>query len=229
MGRKVKRSYNSPLRAAQARQTRVRVLDAARDLFATQGYPRTSVDALAGAAGVSPDTVYAAFGSKREVLKQLVDRAVAGDDEATPVLEQAGPRSVLAESDPRRLLARFADGVTARVEAARPIDDVLRGAAAVDPDVASLRDDVQLRQRRAAMTAVAAALAAAGPLRDGVSVDDAGAILWTLTSPEVHRLLRDHSGWSRQRYAEWLGETLARTLLPDAEGTRAEAATPHPV
>jgi AcrR family transcriptional regulator len=213
MARTVKRSYNSPLRVLQAGQTRTRVLDAARVLFAEQGYPRTSVDAIATAAGVSPDTVYAAFGSKREVLKQLMDRAVAGDDEAMPILGQAGPQSVLREPDQRRMLARFADGVTDIIEAARPIDDILRSAAAVDVEVAALRDDVQLRQRRAAMGAVARALAAKGPLRDGISATDAATIIWALTSPEVHRLLRDQSGWSRRRYARWLGETLTRTLL----------------
>jgi AcrR family transcriptional regulator len=214
MARTVKRTYNSPLRVAQAGQTRTRVLDAARVLFAEQSYPRTSIDAIATAADVSPDTIYAAFGSKREVLKQLMDRAVAGNDDATPILGQAGPRSVLREPDPRRMLARFADGVTDIIEAARPIDDILRGAAAVDVEVAALRDDVQQRQRRAAMGAVARALAAKGPLRDGISATHAATIIWALTSPEVHRLLRDQSGWSRRRYARWLGETLTRTLLP---------------
>ena len=45
------------------------------------------------------------------------------------------------------------------------------------------------------------------------SVEDAAAIVWTLTSPEVHRLLRADRGWSSERFRDWLGETLARTLL----------------
>jgi hypothetical protein len=45
-------------------------------------------------------------------------------------------------------------------------------------------------------------------------VSEAGDILWTLTSPEVHRLLRDGCGWSHERFARWLEATLATALLP---------------
>jgi hypothetical protein len=47
-------------------------------------------------------------------------------------------------------------------------------------------------------------------------VDEAAgaAIVWTLTSPEAHRLLRVDRAWTAERYAEWLGETLTLTLLP---------------
>jgi len=63
-------------------------------------------------------------------------------------------------------------------------------------------------------TAVGGGVAANGPLRENVGVDDAATIAWTLTSPEVNRLLRDVRGWSAQRYQEWLSATLIRLLLP---------------
>lgn len=38
-------------------------------------------------------------------------------------------------------------------------------------------------------------------------------IVWTITSPQVFRLLIVDRGWSREKYISWLGETLARLLL----------------
>jgi hypothetical protein len=57
-------------------------------------------------------------------------------------------------------------------------------------------------------------LAANGPLAGGLTEDDAAAIAWTMTSPEVHGLLRVARGWSAERYAAWLAQSLARRLLP---------------
>jgi hypothetical protein len=57
---------------------------------------------------------------------------------------------------------------------------------------------------------------ARGPLRADVSSDEGAAILWTLASPEVHRMLRTVCGWSAERYAQWLADTLISSLLPDS-------------
>jgi hypothetical protein len=57
-------------------------------------------------------------------------------------------------------------------------------------------------------------VASNGPLRAGISEDDAAAIVWSLTSSEMHWLLRVERGWTPERYAEWLAQTLTRTLLP---------------
>jgi len=212
----VKRGYRSPLRAEQSRQTRRRILTAARGLFLERGYPATSVEAIATAANVSPDTVYAVFGNKRNLLKQLMDTDVGGDDADVKVLDRREPQSVRQERDQHVQLAVFATGIARRIEATRPLDDILRSAAEVDVEAGALRNDIQLRQRRSAMTTFAEWLAPNGPLRNGMDVSEAGSIIWTLTSPEVHRLLRDGCGWSNQRFARWLEDTLVRTLLPDS-------------
>jgi AcrR family transcriptional regulator len=64
------------------------VLRAARELFIARGYPATTIEEIAGRAGVSKPTVFAAVGSKQAILKQLRDIAVAGDDEPVPVAER---------------------------------------------------------------------------------------------------------------------------------------------
>jgi hypothetical protein len=108
----------------------------------------------------------------------------------------------------------FARGLTDQLERIRPMDDVLRSAAAVDAAAAELRADLQLRQRRSAMATVVSWVAAHGPLHPGLSADEATAITWTLTSPEVHQMLRDTWGWPRERYERWVRDTLVSSLLP---------------
>jgi AcrR family transcriptional regulator len=215
-----RRPYRSPLREDQARLTRRRVTDAARELFLTLGYARTTIARVATEADVAPDTVYHLFGSKRELLKHVLDVTVAGDDEDVALLERADPQAMRAEADQGRQVEMFATGMSAQLERVRPLDDMLRSAAAVDADIAALRDDVQLRQRRQAMTTVAGWIAARGPLRAGMSVDDAGATIWTLTSAEVHHMLRVGWGWSADQYRAWLADTLRLTLLEPARRRR---------
>lgn len=98
------------------------------------------------------------------------------------------------------------------IERARPVDDILRGAAAVDPELAFLRGRMQ-QTRYANMREFASWLKANGPLRGALGLDDAAAIVWSLTSPEIHRLLRVERGWPAERYRSWLEDTLSRSLL----------------
>lgn len=208
------RNYDSPLRREQAQRTRQRVVDSARELFGELGYPATSIAAVARRAGVSADTVYKSFGSKNALLKAVLDATIGGDVDDVPLLEREGPRRMRAEPDQRRQIELFAAGVTEQLERVRPVDDILRRAAAVDPGAAALRDDVQLRQRRAAMRTVVSWIAANGPLRGGVGEDEAAAVAWTLTSPEVHAMLRDTWGWPRERFEAWVRDALLDSLLP---------------
>jgi TetR/AcrR family transcriptional repressor of mexJK operon len=55
-------------------EKRQRILDAAADLFTTQGYANTSLEAVAAAAAVSKQTIYSHFDNKADVLKAGVKR-----------------------------------------------------------------------------------------------------------------------------------------------------------
>src|SRR5262245_45583365 len=79
----VKRPYHSPLRQAQAESTRARILDAALELFARNGYAATAIAAVAREAGVVPETIYAAFGTKKALIDGLIARAAPRDTLAT--------------------------------------------------------------------------------------------------------------------------------------------------
>src|SRR5512135_3161620 len=83
-----RRRYHSPLRAEQAEQTRGRILLAARRLFVQQGFAGTTVAAVAHAAGVSSDTIYASLGGKRGLLEGVLERAISGLDDPSSLPEQ---------------------------------------------------------------------------------------------------------------------------------------------
>lgn len=54
---------------------RQQIADAARTLFLSQGFARTSMDAITAAAGVSKQTLYAYFPSKTELLLEILTAA----------------------------------------------------------------------------------------------------------------------------------------------------------
>ncbi|MEO6512735.1 MAG: TetR family transcriptional regulator [Nocardioides sp.] len=213
MSQPVKRSYRSPVRQAQALSTRRAVLEAAGELFGRDGYAATTLAEVAARAGVSVDTVYKTFGSKRNLLGEVLGMAVGGDDQRIAVTERPEARQVQDDPDPRSQVEAFAVGVAERVARMRAVDDVMLSAAHADPEVAALRADIQHRQRRAGLTVFTDAVADHDGLRDGVDREQAAATTWVLASPEVHRLLLDGWGWSQERYAAWLADALARTLL----------------
>jgi AcrR family transcriptional regulator len=213
------RRYVSPLRRDAAARTRQTVLDAARELFIGQGYTATTVDQIAGRAGVSKPTVFAAAGSKQAILKQLRDIALAGDDEPVPVAQRPWYREALDEPDPRRALRLYARNATAIHRRAAGVHEVLRVAAASDKDLRDLWRASE-DERRGGAAIVLDALLRKSPLKPGLDRAAAIDIVWILTASDIFwRLVRTRR-WSDAQFESWLGDTLCEQLLPPAE--------PHP-
>jgi AcrR family transcriptional regulator len=220
---KAKRRYDSALRKEQAGQTRTRILDSAQKLFQARGYAATTMEAVAGEAGVATDTVYANFRSKTGLLRSLIGVRVAGDESAVRFMDRPGPQSVRTQPTQRAQLQAFAADIAATLERARPVDEIIRGAGAVDPEVAAMRAQMQ-QIRHARLSELVDWLAEKGPFRGGMDRDEAADIVWALASPEVNGLLRRDRGWSQDRYVAWLADALTRTLLQD-RGARKSSAT----
>src|SRR5215208_7526385 len=83
-------------RSEKARLTRARILDAAGELFVRDGYGATALQDIATKAGCAVQTIYYSFGNKQTVLKELVDRTVAGDDEPVATMDRPWFRAALA-------------------------------------------------------------------------------------------------------------------------------------
>lgn len=200
MARPVK--ARSTYRQEQAEATRDRIADAARALFATDGYGATSMEAIAGAAGVGVRTVYSAFGAKREILSRICERW----------LEQARARDraaeVFAEPDPARRLQGAAGWLTALYSAGFDVAMIFEAASDEGPETRALLRS-KLAGRNEVMDAMIASLE--GALR--VPVAEAQAVYRALAAPGVYRELVDDSGWSPEAFAGWIGNALHRHLL----------------
>ena len=206
------RRYVSRLRDDGARQTRRLVLAAAMELFAAQGYVSTTVEQIADRAGVSKPTVFASVGSKRTVLKELRDLALAGDEEPIPVIERPWYQEVLTEPDPRRSLRLYARNVVRIQQRGAEMEEVLRNAAAADPELRDLWQASEDERRVGARTVVDALLLK-GPLKPGLDRDAAIDVLWVLTAGDAYRRLVGSRGWPIQRYEQWLADTYCTQLL----------------
>jgi AcrR family transcriptional regulator len=210
------RRYVSPLRQDAATRTRQAVLDAARELFVAQGYTATTVEEIAGRAGVSKPTVFAAAGSKQAILKQLRDIDLAGDDEPVPVAQRPWYREALAEPDPRRALRLYARNATAIHRRSAGVHEVLRAAAASDKELHNLWRASE-DERRGGATIVIDALLQKSRLKAGLDRAAAIDIVWVLTASEVFWRLVRNRRWSNAQFESWLGDTLCEQLLPPAE------------
>jgi AcrR family transcriptional regulator len=211
---KARRRYESPLRRDQAAATRRRILAAAQRLFERDGYPSTTMAAIAAEADVSLKTVYLAFDTKSGVLRALWNLLLRGDEEPVPVGERPWFRAVLDEPDPeRKLLLNIANAKAVRARLGRLLQ-VLRDAAPVDPDVAQLwrriESDFYENQR-----AVVEDLHASNALRPGLTAERAAAVVWALNHPELYRLLVVERGWTPDEHEEFLVDLLCSHLLRD--------------
>src|SRR6476646_6412771 len=130
------RTYSSEVRAAHAIETRRRIRAAAEELFLTNGYVATSVDAIAKAAGVSRQTVFTAFGSKAALLSELGDVGVVGDDLPIPLAEREAVKRLEDEDDPVALVRAWMVIGAGIMERTSATYELMNEAAPHDPEVA---------------------------------------------------------------------------------------------
>jgi AcrR family transcriptional regulator len=197
---------------ARTRLARAAVVDAARSLFLERGYGPTTIEAISARSEVPSATVYRLFSSKRGILKALLDTSIAGDDEEVPVADRRPVRSLLADPEPRNVVAGFVAIVAEINSRTAGIYRILVSAAASDPDAAGLLDELT-RQRQEGQGVIARSLARAGALKPTLRERDAGDIIHALMSPEVYGLLVVDRAWPPERYQTWLTETLVDQLL----------------
>jgi AcrR family transcriptional regulator len=208
------RPYHAPRRRAAAQATRRIILNAAARLFVERGYSPTTMAAIAEAAGVALDTVYAAVGPKPVLFRLLMETAISGTDEPVPALERAYVHTIQAERNPRRKLELYAQAVRRTQERLAPLFRVLQQAAPMHPELMALWEEIA--QRRASnMRLLATELSETGGLRPGVTVDEAADTLWAMNSSEFYVLLVRERGWPPERYERWLGDAWKRLLLQD--------------
>jgi AcrR family transcriptional regulator len=211
------RPYRSARRQEQARRTRQRILATAAAEFAAHGYPATTVAAIAAAAEVSVPTIEQVFRTKSNLLKAAIDRAIAGDDEPTPMLRRPATRIAAAAPTPETFLAAVSTVVADVADRAAGLVLVALDAAAGDPRLEPLAE--QLRDNRETMAGwIIDELLTRVLLRPGVERSHAIDTVWLLMDPAVYTRLTIDRGWSRQRFQHWFADTISQLLIDHPTG-----------
>ena len=209
-GEPVKRSYDSSRRRAQAEETRTLIVRTARDLFVERGYGHTTVADIARGAGVSVETIYAAFGSKATLLHKAWDITVGGDDQDVVFHERPEVLAIRREPDLAKRLALHAAFSTRTAQRIAPFQLMVQSAAGADPAAAAMLEEMG-RQRMAGMSVMAAEVVKTGQL--GVSEEECRDVLWAMTDGMLWHRLVNERGWTNERFAEWLGQLWIHLLV----------------
>jgi len=203
---RVKRPYRSQLRDKRAEVTRDAILDAAHQLFLTNGYAGTSIKSVAEDASVSQQTVYNTFGDKPSLLYAVAARVVS-QGEANAMAELA------AETNPGarvRIVARQSRRTWEQgmVE----FESMVFDAATSDPRL----EEMARRAREAKFEDYKTGcqiLFPEGVLRPGVELDDVVDLILAFDSAAVVRTLTHDRGWSLDKYEHWLALFIERLFM----------------
>ena len=198
-------------RDLSAESTQRAIVETASRLFLEDGYGATSITRIAREAGVAVQTIYNSVGAKRELLSRVLDFAAAGPQAPTPVATFMRERAERTE-DPREIIAGLVAFWAEGLPRTAPVFRVIREAAALDPDVAAL-ERRRSAQRLANYGQAAGILEARGALREGLSVDDAAAVIHAVGHPDEFRFLVLDQGWPVERWAAWVRGALEAALL----------------
>jgi AcrR family transcriptional regulator len=128
-------------RAEQRRRTEARILDAATRAFFSAGYDRTTIRAVAAAAGVDAGLVMHYFGTKQELYKRVI--------EAAPVPEVSGTPAEAAE--------QILDGLARRLVSEPAASLALLRSMLTNPEAASAASDGIARYQAQIAQAIPAA------------------------------------------------------------------------
>jgi AcrR family transcriptional regulator len=151
-------------RAEQRRRTEARILAAAAELFVASGYERTTIRAVAQAAGVDAGLVMHYFGSKQELFDQVTNglsplpalggppgqvadqilAQLAGSLETEPVQSLAVLRSMLTHPEAAQSLGERTIRYRAEMASAIPAPDARLRAALISAIILGIAVDRHL-------------------------------------------------------------------------------------
>ena len=198
-------SYHSPRRQQAAAATREAIIEAAQELFAAQGYARTTVTQIAEAARVAANTVYTSVGGKPQLLAAITEGGIADPGVAETLA------AVARTTDPAEVIQLTAAG-TRRVNQRRAkAVAVLLDSAQADPAAAEMLR-VTVRRYRDALAALARRLEDLGAVEPS-NLDRAADVFWYLFGWMSWRILISDLQWSWDEAEQWLAQRGIDALL----------------
>lgn len=203
-------------RRQKADATRRRIVAAAHQEFAANGYQGATIASIARRAEVAAQTVYFVFHTKAALISAVVETAVVGDEDPTPPERSAWWAEMVASPSASEALRTFVRGAAPSFARASAISGILRAAALTDEELAgtyAFQEDLRHRSFRQAVEVVASK----GALRSGLTVDTATDVLMTVYGDGAYLLMTTERGWSHDQVVDWWCEALPLLLLDDRE------------
>ena len=201
-------SYNSPRRQQAAAATREAIIEAAQELFACQGYARTTVAQIAEAARVAANTVYTSVGGKPQLLAAITEGGT-GDPDVAETLA-----AVARTTDPAEVIRLTAAGTRRVNERRAKAVAVLLDSAQADPGAAEMLR-VTVRYYRDTLAALAGRLEDLGAVQPP-DLNRAADVFWYLFGWTSWRTLITDLGWSWDDAEQWLAQRGVEALLEPA-------------
>jgi AcrR family transcriptional regulator len=208
------RNYRSQLRQQQAEQTRSRVIAAAAELFAAEGYARTTLAKIAAAAGVSVETVQGQ-GPKAALLIAAAELAGVGVSGEEDIFNLEVGRQMIASRDPSQALDFIATAVTDIHTASAKLAPALFGGANSDPVLERYLSEFIAGINRQ-IRRVLNVFRDRGWLRGDVPFDELVETAAVVCSVETYLRITQRDGWSTAAYRAWCRRMLAETVFDGA-------------
>jgi AcrR family transcriptional regulator len=206
------RPYHAPQRAAAAARTREAIVTAAKDAFERLGWPGATMRGIADQAGVSVKTVEALYRTKAELLKHVVDYAIAGDLRPIPVTGREPVAAMEAAPDATAMLDLHARQLTDIAGRSAQVFWVVEQAAPADQDIAGLWAQMSDNRRFGARWAATTLLGKPGVPRH-VGQDYAEEVFWLAIDPGTYRSLILGRGLSPAGFETWIRNLYDKMLL----------------
>jgi len=208
----MKRKYYSPRREEQAMQTRKAILDAAYLIFSRRGYETTTIEAIANQATVSPETVYATFKNKYNLLDALVNRTVGVYDR--PInFSTAYKLPNTSSVNNYKMLDHFVIEITNLLESFTELLIIIRNASNTDNNIKDMYDRLLLNWRNSVNSLLKQTFhnddIHTNQLPDKSLLD----AIWAISSWDVFHLLTHYQNWSKLDYSTWLSESIKQQLI----------------
>ena len=201
-----KRDYDSPTRQARAAASRAAIIAAASKLFLERGYRGTTTAAIAEAAHTSEALVFSVFGSKAELLVQVVTDHVTRHPDF-PLRDQPAFRALAGEPDGTAAIEALARIVRGAHDRSWRLLAMAAAAGQDDPVVGAAVARGAEGRHKACGWFVREVIGISGPEADRKTDE-----VWTVISVENYRHLVTERHWPAEKYEAWLAMMVTAVL-----------------
>lgn len=198
--------------AKRAAATRRKLIRTARGMFIRDGYNATTMARIADQAGVAVQTVYFVFHTKGQLLNQVFEAAVLGENGPTPPEQSPWYYKAISTDDGREAVATFVQGAADILRRTGPLEAVIQTAKHTEPAVHASHEHGE-RLRIDGYRRFVHSLEKRGLLSPSTDAEESTDVLLTLLGPATYTTLTRDRKWKHTQFVDWASRAVAQLLL----------------